>query len=72
MYTGKTKQLSEGVFTYFRCKNKTEVVVFWLFFKIDLCSATLYKSSRRELSIDVAEHRSILNSKGVVRILIIF
>jgi len=31
-----------------------------LIFKIDLCSATLFKSSRRELSIDVAEHRSIL------------
>jgi len=28
--------------------------------------------SRRELSIDVAEHRSILKNKGVTRILVIF
>jgi len=31
--------------------------VFWLFFKIDLCSAISFKRFRRELSIDVAEHR---------------
>ena len=31
-----------------------------------------FKRSRRELSIDVAELRSILKNKGVVLILIIF
>ena len=46
--------------------------MFWLFFKIEQCSAISFKRSRRELSIDVAEHRSILKSKGVVRILVIF
>jgi len=35
-------------------------------------SHIIQKVSRRELSIDVAEHRSILKNKGVVRILIIF
>jgi len=34
-------------------KNK----VFWSLFKINLCSVTSFKRSRRELSIDVAEHR---------------
>jgi len=34
--------------------------VFWVFFKIGLCSAISFKSSRRELSIHMAEHRSIL------------
>jgi len=45
--------------------------VFLLFFEIGLRSAILFKRSRRELSIDVAEHRSILK-KGMVRILVIF
>ena len=49
-----------------------ERCVFSLFFKIDLCSATSFERSRRELSIDVAEHRSILENKGEVRILVIF
>jgi len=43
-------------------------VCIWLFFKIDLCSAISFRRSRRELSIDVAEHRSILKNKGVTRI----
>ena len=42
------------------------------FFKIGLCSAISFKRSRRELSVDVAEHRSILKSKGEERILVIF
>jgi len=46
--------------------------VFWLFFKIDLCSATSFQRSRRELSIDVAEHRSIVKNKGALRVLVIF
>jgi len=32
--------------------------VFWLFFDIGLCSAISFKRFRRELFIDVAEHRS--------------
>ena len=43
-------------------KPKRGLCVFWGFFKIDLCSAISFKRSRRELSIDVAEHRSILKN----------
>jgi len=42
------------------------------FFKMDPCSAMSIKRTRRELSIDVAEHSSILKGKGVTRILVIF
>jgi len=42
-----------------------EYDVFWPFFKIDLCSAISFKRSRGEFSVDVAEHRSIFESKGV-------
>jgi len=47
-------------------------LIFVLFLKIDLCSAILFKRSRQELSIDVAEHWSTLKSKGVVGIMAIF
>jgi len=53
-------------------KPKRGCYVFRLFFKMGLCSAISFKRSRRELSIDVAEHRSILKNKGVERILVIF
>jgi len=43
-----------------------------IFFKIDPCSAISFKRSRRELSIDVAEHRSTLKIKEVVRVWVIF
>jgi len=33
-----------------------------LWVKVDLCSAASFKSSRQELSIDMAEHRSILKN----------
>ena len=46
--------------------------MFWLFFEIDLCSAISFKRSQRELSIDVAEHRSILEHKRVMCILFFF
>ena len=49
-----------------------EKCVFWLFFKIGLCSAISFKRSQRELSIDVAQHESILKNKGKVRILVVF
>ena len=43
-------------------KPKQGWYVFWLFFKIGLCLAISSKRSRRELSIDVAEHRSMLKN----------
>jgi len=43
-------------------KPKQGFYVFWLFFKIDLYSAISFKRSSRELSIDVAKHRSALNN----------
>jgi len=43
-------------------KPKWGWYVFWLFFQIGLCSAMSFKRSRRELSIDVAEHRSMLKN----------
>ena len=47
-------------------KPKRGLYVFWLFFKIDLCSATSFNRSRQELSIDVAEHESALtNSQNI-------
>ena len=42
-------------------KRKRGWYVFSYFFKIGECSAISFKRSRRELSTDVAEHRSILN-----------
>jgi len=58
--------------TCFGCEIQTGVCIFWLFFKIGLCSALSFERYRQELSIDVAEHRSILKNKGVMRILVIF
>jgi len=49
-----------------------ERCVFWVFFKVGLCSAVSFKRSRRVLSIDVAEHRSILKNKGKMRIFCYF
>jgi len=46
--------------------------VFWLFFRIGQCSAISFKRFRREVSIDVAEHRSIVKNKGALRVLVIF
>jgi len=43
-------------------KPKRGWYVYWLFFKIDLCSAISFKRSRRELSIDVAERKSMLKN----------
>jgi len=45
-----------------RSSLKNKVVVFWLFFKIDLSSASLIESFRRGRLNDLAEHRSILNN----------
>jgi len=47
-------------------------MAFCLFFTIDLCSPTPFKRSRRERSIDVAEHRSVLKNGGVKRIIQLF
>jgi len=40
--------------------------VFWLFFMIGICSAISFKRSRRELPIDVAEHRSTLKNNQIM------
>jgi len=43
-----------NLYTCFGCETETagvEAYEFWLFFKIDQCSATSFKSSRGELSI---------------------
>jgi len=58
--TVKIKSLFSGMLTCFGCETKTGVVGIWLFSKVGLCSAISFKRSRRELSIDVAEHRSML------------
>jgi len=52
-------------------KLKRGFYVFWLFFQIGMCSPISFKRSRRELSIDMAEYRSILKNKGVLRMLVI-
>jgi len=43
-------------------KPKRGWYVFWLFFKIDLCSVKPMESSRRDLSNDMAEHMPILKT----------
>jgi len=53
-------------------KLKRELTVLRLFFKIELCSAISIKRSRRELSIDVTESRSILKNKVIMRTLVTF
>jgi len=47
---------------YLGVKPKRGWYVFGLFFMAGLCSAISFKRSRRELSIDVAQHRSILKN----------
>jgi len=56
----------KGVLTCFECENKAGVVRVLIIFQE--CSAISFKRSRWELSIDVAEQRSISKNKGVVRI----
>jgi len=60
--TVKTKPRFGECYTCFGYETKTGVVRIWLFFKIGLCSAISFKRSRRELSIDVAEHRPMLKN----------
>jgi len=45
-----------------RKKLREGQYVIWLFYKIDLCLTTSFQRSQRELSIDVAERRSILKN----------
>jgi len=67
-HTVKTRHFFEQVLTCFECEIKTGVLRILLIFQDGPHSAISFKWSRRELSIDVAEHRSILKNKGVVRI----
>ena len=71
-YTVKSKPSFGECFRWFWCETKTGWYLFWLFFEVGLCSAIPIKRSRRELSIDVADHRSILKIKEEVRVLLIF
>jgi len=57
-----TKHLLNKVKCVFGCRTKTGVVIFLLFFKIYVGLAISFKWSWRELSIDVAEHRFILQN----------
>ena len=62
-YTVKMEHPYQGVLHL--CWKKTlrrGLYVFWLFFKLGLCLTISFKRSRRELSIDVAEHRSTLKN----------
>jgi len=58
----KTPVSGREFFTVLGVKLKWQWYVFWLFFKIGLCSATSMESSRRDLLNDVADHRSILKN----------
>jgi len=60
-FTVKAKPCFGKCYTCFGCETKTGVVR-KLFFKLGLCSAISFERSRRELSIDVAEHRSVLEN----------
>jgi len=52
-------------------KPKRGWYVFWLFFKKELFSAISFKRSWRELSIDVAEHWSMLkNDRNTLPVLV--
>ena len=44
------------------CEIKTGIVFFFVFFVIGQCSVISFEKSRRELAIDVAEHRSMLKN----------
>ena len=55
----KNKTLvSESSVSVLDVRPKRGLYVFWLFFKIDLCSAKSMESSRRDLLNDVAEQGS--------------
>jgi len=55
----------EGVLTSFGVKIKRGNTYFGNFFKINLCSVihVYFKSFRRDLSIDLTEHKSIVRHK---------
>jgi len=55
--------------TFFGSETKRGHNVFWLFFKIDLTISL--EISRRDLSNDVAEHRSILIYNQISSILVL-
>ena len=72
MHSKNKKPLLGNAATVMVVKPKPGCYVFWLFYKMGRCSAISLKRFRRELSIDVAEHRSILKNKRVMLILVIF
>jgi len=64
------------LYQFWVSETKMEARIFVIFLDrpmfIEHCSVILFKRSRRELSIDVAERRSTSKNKGVVRIFVIF
>jgi len=58
--TVKTKRPFHGVLYLVLGVKLKRGYVFWLFFKIDLCSATSMESSRRDLLNDMPKHRSTI------------
>jgi len=54
------------------CETKTGVERILVIFQDSPSSAISFKRARRELSIDVTEHGSILKGNGVMCILVIF
>jgi len=62
-YTAKTKFRFGERYSWFGCETKTGWYVFWLFSKVTLYLAISFERFRRELSIDVAEHRSVYPEK---------
>jgi len=60
--TMKTKPVLGNAILVLGVKPKWGWYVFWLFLMIGLSLAISFKRYRRELSIDVAEHRSMLEN----------
>jgi len=58
----KQKPFLENSIPVLGMKPKRRWYEFCLFFKVDRCSAISFKRSRRELSIDMAEHRPMLKN----------
>ena len=56
----KKKRLLSGICKFLSVLGKTGSAHIDYFLKIGLCSAISLKRSRRELTVDVAEHRFIL------------
>jgi len=61
-FTVKTKLRFGECYTCFSCETKKGMVRIFVILQDIICSGISLKRSRRELSIDVAEHRSMLKN----------